>query len=159
MNNLFKGIGCGALLLATFAARVCAQAWTETAYAVTSPPQEHDEARNSFNVIAHQRYLWWTQEQSYFIVSGSETQSPSWRMLFADLCANTRWYYEGFDFTPESYGTVTNRASFTTRVGVNSFSGVDPTASASRDLDEKVVERLYFTFQPIENDPPGGGGN
>jgi len=48
---------------------------------------------------------------------------------------------------------------FTTRTGINSFSGTNPTATASRDLDEKVVEDLYFVFDPHQEDPPGGGGN
>lgn len=145
--------------LGTLAMSGSAQTWTETAYAVTSPPQDHDEARTSFNANANQRYQWWVQEACHFRVSGSSTQSPSWRLLFDALCNNSWWYFESFDFTPTSHGTVTNRVKFTTRTGINSFSGTNPTTTASRDLDEKVVEDLYFVFDPHQEDPPGGGGN
>lgn len=145
--------------LGAFASIGSSQTWTESAYAVTSPPKEHDEARSAFTVNANQRYQWWTQEASHFIVTGSSTQSPSWRLLFANLCNNSWWYFESFDYTPTAHGTVTNRVKYSTRTGLNSFLGTNPTAEASRDLDEKVVEDLYFVFDPHQADPPGGGGN
>lgn len=157
-----KGYGYRLIVALVFGLMVAVgsgQTWTETAYAITSPPQMHDEPRNSFGVVANQSYQWWVQERSHFVVTGSATQSPPWRMLFEYLCDNAWWYSEGFDFTPSVAGTVTNRAIFSTRVGVNSFSGINPTATASRDLDEKVVEDLYYVFDPHNADPPGGGGN
>ena len=134
------------------------QTWTETIYSLTSPAIQHDQARNSFSVSRTYQYNWCSDERSHFVVTGDTTQAPSWRMLFTSLCANYWWEHECFSFTAPDDGTVTNRTKFTTRTGSNEFSGTNPTASAARQLDEKIVTDLYYVFTPVEEEPPGGGG-
>lgn len=135
-----------------------AQTWTETIYSLTSPAIQHDQARTSFNVIRSAFYPWCSEERSHFVVTGDTTLSPPWRILFANLCANYWWEHECFEFTAPEDGTVTNRTKFTTRTGSNEFSGTNPTSSAARQLDEKIVTDLYYVFSAMETEPPEGGG-
>lgn len=151
-----QNIGC-MLIAVALATTSQAQTWTETVYAITSPPTLHSESLSSFAVSSSQRYQWGVSQQSWFMVTGSATQLPPWRNLFASICNNTWWFNKDFDFTAPSDGTVTNMVRYTTRTGENVFSGVDPTASASRELSERLVEDLYAVFTPVEQEPPGGG--
>ena len=124
-----------------------AQTWTETAYSYNNGSSYH-------------YLLMWTIYNAgplefdsfaprYLSTSGSSTQDPPWRTLFATLVNETySTYTEHYSATFAAWDMITIFETYQFATGTNSFSRTNPTESASRTINDHIATDTYYTVTP-----------
>ncbi len=123
--------------------------WTETTY---------HENKNTWSTTANVSLTagWTTlfhNRACHFTVTGSSTQSPSWRAVFADICDN-EWMFEWSQtfFLNQAAQIPGTETGFAYVDGANAFTRTNPSDSASRSVDGYIVTSYTIVL-------PGGGGS
>lgn len=130
--------------------------WTETTYQLIRT--DHAGVYLShWDSSVTQVYEWFIIFPCHFKVTGSSTQEPAWRQLFASLCDNSWNDSAVFSVEVPAGKRVTNKADYYDREGTNAFERANPTDAASRSLDEHVSDDLYYTLSDIVGSGGSGG--
>lgn len=130
--------------------------WFETEYS----PQVADFVKkplHSWPSHQTQVYDWWASFSCHYIVTGSETQDPGWRLLFGAIAANQWWHREDWSAEIPAGYIVTNYVDYYVRWGENTFEHLLEELTASRELDEKVTNGRGV-FWEADLPPVGGPG-